>query len=81
MADLFFNIPPNADAWTQLFIRLVSGIRQHPGTSRLLLREIVDREAFTRSIERIARLEFDRILVGHGDPITEDVKRPFEALL
>lgn len=74
VADLFFNIPDSAGAYTKGGLRLLSGIKSHPGTSRLLTLSIKDAGAFARSIRQISQLDFDKIIVGHGQPILSAAK-------
>lgn len=49
--------------------------------SRLFRMMIKDRAAFTASMQRIVALDFERIVVAHGDPITERAKEIFVAML
>lgn len=81
IADLFFNFPPTASRWTLSFLRAVAGIREYPGMSRLVRFCIKDREAFSKSLQSVLALEIDRIVVGHGEPIEEDAKAKFAALM
>ncbi len=81
VADLFFNLPPDAGRWTHGVMRTAAGIREYPGMSRLLRFCIKDREAFSESMREIAALEFERIVVAHGDPILKNAKAKFMALL
>jgi hypothetical protein len=77
LADLLFNLPPTASRWSRFFLRVMSGIKKYPGMSRLLNFCIRDREAFQNSIRQLAALDFERIVVAHGDPIEIDAKDKF----
>ena len=77
IADLFFNLPQTSGRWTLGFMRAMAGIRRYPGMSRLLRFCIKDRAAFSESMRQIAALDFEQIVVAHGDPIVEDAKPKF----
>jgi len=74
VADLLFNIPESAGAFTLAFLQLISGIKTYPGNSRMFRSMIKDRDAFEGSLKDILELDFDRIIVGHGEPIEADAK-------
>ena len=74
VADLIFNLPESAGAWTRGLLRLVSGMKSYPATSRLFWFYTKDREALSDSLERMLEWDFERVVVGHGDPITVDAK-------
>ena len=77
LADLMFNLSPEAGRWTQWFLRASGGIHEFPGMSRLFRFLIKDRAAFASSIQQIADLDIDRIIVAHGDPIVRNAKATF----
>ena len=81
VADLLFNLPPDVGRWTHGFMRAVAGIRAYPGMSRLFRFCIKDRAAFTESMRAIAALDFERIVVAHGDPIVDNANSTFNELL
>lgn len=81
VADLLFNLSPEAGRWTLGFMRAMAGIREYPGMSRLFRFCIKDRSAFAASMREIAALDFERIIVAHGEPIVEDAKRQFLGLM
>jgi hypothetical protein len=81
LADLFFNLPSDSGRWTRGFLRVFAGIRDYPDTSRLFKACIRDRDAFRTSLQRLIDLDFERIIVGHGDPILIDAKTTFEVIL
>lgn len=74
LADLLFNQAADASGWSRIGLRLVSGIRSHPGNSRMFRAMIRDREAFEKSLRTLFAFPFQQIVVAHGDPIREDAK-------
>ena len=74
VADLLFNLPPDVGRWTQWFLRATGGIYEFPGMSRLFRFYIKDRTAFASSMQQIADLPIDRIVVAHGEPIVTNAK-------
>ena len=74
VADLLFHLSQDTDWWTRTGLRLLSGIREFPGNSRLFRAMIQDKEAFEQSLQEILALDFKRIVVAHGVPITEEPK-------
>lgn len=74
IADLLFNLPDSVGAFTLGFLGLISGIKKHPGNSRMFRLAIKNREAFERSLQRLLALDFEQIIVAHGEPITDDAK-------
>ena len=81
VADLLFNLQAEAGRWTLGFMRAMAGIREYPGMSRLFRFCIKDRSAFAASMREIAALDFERIVVAHGEPIVEDANRQFLNLM
>ena len=70
VGDLLFNFSPEGNLWKRLLLALGSvGCQHHPGISRPFKAAIKDRAAFSRSIRRVLDWDFDRIIVGHGNPI------------
>ncbi|MEM6280294.1 MAG: hypothetical protein AAF733_12505 [Verrucomicrobiota bacterium] len=74
VADLLFNLPDSVGAFTLGFLRLISGIKQHPGNSRMFRLAIQDRDAFESSLQKLLALDFAQIIVAHGEPIAVDAK-------
>ena len=60
---------------------MTAGILEYPGMSRFFRYFIKDRRAFVQSMEAIAALVFERVVVAHGDPIVDDAKAKFLGLL
>jgi len=81
VADLFFNLDPGCGSWTLAFMRLAAGMRSYPAMGRLFRLSIKDREAFSRSMEEMARHDFVNLVVGHGSPILGRGREEFLRLL
>ena len=81
VADLLFNLAPDSGWWTHGFMRAAAGIREYPGMSRLFRYCIKDRAAFVKSMRTIAALDFEKIVVAHGNPIVDNAKPTFLELL
>ncbi|MEM7696781.1 MAG: hypothetical protein AAF236_00065 [Verrucomicrobiota bacterium] len=80
LADLLFNVPESSRC-TRRVLRVLSGIAEYPGQSRLLRFFIRDRKAFRDSMNRLLEWDFERIVVGHGDPIETDARAKLETVL
>ncbi|MDF1861037.1 MAG: hypothetical protein P1U87_12540 [Verrucomicrobiales bacterium] len=74
VADLLFNLPSDLDGFTRTSVKLISGIREYPGNSRMFRLMIRDREAFEASLQQILSLDFSRVIVGHGLPVETEAK-------
>jgi Domain of unknown function (DUF4336) len=74
--DVCFNIGPHWPSSTKL---LAWGPKMKPrvGPTTAFRHGIADDDAARRSIERILRWDFDRILPGHGEIIEHDAKACF----
>jgi len=71
LTDLCFHIRRSSSRAARLFFR-ANGMWQRFGPSRIIRGVgVSDRAALRRSLEHVARWEFDRILPGHGDPIED----------
>jgi hypothetical protein len=68
VADLLFNLP-RGRTWSQRSWRRLNGVEGRPATSRMFRMLVRDRFALARSIDRILRWDFDRLVVGHGEVI------------
>jgi len=69
ITDLCFNIHRSSSRTARVFFR-VNGMWRHFGPSRLIrLVGVSDPAALRRSLERILRWDFERIVPGHGDVI------------
>ncbi len=74
IADLLFHFPANSRGWTRFFVRRIMGLPRLVGMSLFLRMMIKDRDAFTASLNEVMRWDFERIIVGHGEPIAENAK-------
>lgn len=79
VSDLAFNIGPDAPWGTRQFGRLTGtyGKLGCPLDMRLLF--IADRDAFAGSLQSIRRWPFSRIVLAHGDIVTEGATAAFDA--
>ncbi len=73
VADLVFNLDQNTGSLDQLAQRL-AGIYGNLGPSRLFRFLIRDRVGFTKSLERVFDLDFERIIMGHGKVLEENAR-------
>lgn len=77
MTDLLFNIHNPDSGWTRFLMTLDGGLG-HPAVARSFRPLIKMRRKQARStIERILSWDFDRILMAHGEAVTEDAKQVF----
>ena len=81
VADLLFNFGPDAPLWTRLLMRLAVGAKHDPGMARSMRMTAKDTTALRRSLAAVEAWDFDRIIVGHGDPVLTDGKRQFREAL
>ncbi|MCH9681611.1 MAG: DUF4336 domain-containing protein [Deltaproteobacteria bacterium] len=65
-ADLIENFETSSHFFTRQYLR-VGGIHGKPGVSRLLRPMIRKRGRTREAIDRLMTLDFDRIVVSHGD--------------
>ncbi|MEO0649702.1 MAG: DUF4336 domain-containing protein [Planctomycetota bacterium] len=77
-ADVLFNLGTGAKGWGKL-MQKVAGTYGNAGVSRLLRLATKDRERFNASIRRVLEWDFDKLVVGHGAPLTEDPKGKLRA--
>jgi hypothetical protein len=70
VADLVHNVGTPADWWTKFYTRLM-GFYDRVAISRMLRwLAFSDRAAARRSIDELLTRPFDRLIVGHGTPLT-----------
>ena len=74
VADLLFNFGDGESAWTRFFARHVMRLKKLTGMSPFFRSMIRDKEAFRGSVARVLKWDFDRIVVGHGDPIQQNAR-------
>jgi hypothetical protein len=71
VADLVHNIGRPSHWWTALYARTM-GFYDRVALSRLLRwTAFSDRSAARRSVDALLALRFDRLVVGHGAPLTD----------
>jgi hypothetical protein len=68
VADAVFNLPADVDFATAMLAR-ANGIHGRLAVSRLYRSQMKDKEAVAASVRRILTWEFDRLLMGHGNPV------------
>ena len=75
LTDLCFNICEGA-GWTK-FLFTLNGAFGRLAMTRLFRRYVKDPVAFRASVDRIARWDFDRIIVSHGEIVEANGKELF----
>jgi hypothetical protein len=79
VADLIHNIGRPQQRWTQLYTRAM-GFYDRVALSRMIRWTAFPKRAATRrSLDELLALAFDRIIVGHGAPITVDAREALAA--
>jgi glyoxylase-like metal-dependent hydrolase (beta-lactamase superfamily II) len=73
VADLLFNFDA-APGWTGFFRRTLMGVKESPDCARLYPLLIKDRAAYDESIRELLSWDFDRIIVGHDQPVETNGK-------
>lgn len=74
VADLVHNIGQPHHWWTRWYTQLM-GFYGRVALSRMIRwAGFSDRRTARRSVESVLALPFDRVIVGHGLPITEDAR-------
>ena len=74
VADLFFNFGPAAPKWTRALMFLAVGSKHDPGMARSIRMTAKNKGALRSSLARMMEWDFDRLIVGHGDPIDSGAK-------
>lgn len=70
ITDLVFNVHEFKGLMAPLVFRMVGAYRRL-AQSRLYRTQVKDREAFAASGKAIFALEFDKVVMAHGDPLIE----------
>jgi hypothetical protein len=71
VADLFFSFVPQTKGWPRFFARWVMGLPPSLfGVSRFFRFLISDQDAFRRSMMDMLEWDFERVVVGHAEPLT-----------
>ena len=73
VTDLIFNISNQTGLSKLLFT--INGIHNRLATSRLYKSLIKDKQAFSASIERLFRWDFENVILAHGDILIGNGKR------
>lgn len=81
VGDLLFNFPGKQDLWTSFFLKIGAvGGKPDPGMTRPFKNAIEDEAAFAASVQTILGWDFDRIIVGHGEPVRSGAKEKMRAV-
>ncbi len=79
VADLVHNVGRPRHGWTRFYTR-VMGFYDRVALSRMIRwTAFSDRTAARRSLDRLLALPFDRVIVGHGVPLTSGGKEAIAA--
>jgi hypothetical protein len=82
VADLIFNFPGRHGLWTDLLLRMASvGGRHDPGVTVPFKKAITDRAAYVTSVKTVLGWDFDRVIVGHGEPIPSGGKEKLRSAI
>lgn len=74
VADLVHNIGRPEHLWTRIYASLM-GFYDCVALSRVIRwSAFADRSAARRSLDRVLEQSFDRLVVGHGDPIDSEAR-------
>ncbi len=75
VGDLVVNFPDGDGLWSELLFKLGAvGGHTQPGVTRPFKHAIEDEAAFLKSLETVLSWDFERIIVGHGEPVLTDAK-------
>lgn len=78
VTDLAFNIEENAPLGVRLLSYVQVGAQHAPGVPRPERLMVRDPAAFKRSLDTMMEWDFDRVIVGHGEPIEIAGKQKLE---
>jgi hypothetical protein len=73
VADLVFNFAPSS-GWRSFMRKTLMGVKESPDSARLYPLQIKDRAAYDASIRELLAWDFDRIIVGHNEPVLSNGK-------
>jgi hypothetical protein len=79
VADLVHNIGRPDHLWTRVYAGAMGFYGRVALSGMLRLTAFSDRRAARASLDRLLDLPFDRMIVGHGDPVLHDAKPALEA--
>lgn len=80
VADLVFNFLP-AKGWTSFMRRTLMGVKESPDSARLYPLLVKDRLSYELSMAKILAWDFDRIIVGHNEPVESNGKERLKRAL
>lgn len=80
VADLVFHRPTAHNSFTRLFFRL-AGTYERFAQSRLFLSFVRDRPAYRQSLHAVLELDFDRLVMAHGEVVERDAVARLAAAL
>ncbi len=69
VTDLLFNVESDAPLGVRMASLLQVGTQHSPGVPRPEKFMVEDQDAFAGSLDTIMHWDFDRVIVGHGEPI------------
>lgn len=69
LCDLVFHLTENFDRRTRRIFHWFSGSKEPLANTRLFRFFIRDRDAFEKSLRRVLSLDFEILVMGHGEPI------------
>ncbi len=79
LADLVHNVGKPEDGWTKLYARAM-GFYDRVALSKMIRWTAVsDEAALRRSLDQLLALDFERLIVGHGTPLTSGAKEALGA--
>lgn len=79
VADLVHDIGRPEHGWTKLYTRMM-GFYDRVALSRMIRwTGFHDRAATRESLDALMQLPFERVIVGHGEPITQDARAQLQA--
>lgn len=80
VTDLFFNILDAKGIGSWIVLKMFGTYRRF-ALSKFYLKLATDRASFKDSLAKVAALDFDKIVMAHGDPVTENARALFERAL
>lgn len=82
VADLVFHFSHPDGFWKKTLLTLATvGGKYQPGVTKPFKQAIKDHSAFEKSVHALLEWDFDRIVVGHGDPISSGGKEKLREAL
>src|SRR2546423_3524237 len=78
VADLLFSLPTETRGWPRFFARHFMRLPRLFGISAFFRLMISDRPAFERSVNALLHLDFEKLVVAHGEPLLSEAKPAVE---